>query len=184
MVVESGECEAYQPSQGEVGQYIKLLTNASLRTVYFTGDYKEAWKHFCEKHILVRAAGGLVFDDIGRFLFIYRRGSWDLPKGKSEPGESLRTTARREVREETGLQKLTLIKKLCDTYHTYPEGSSKVLKLTCWYLMHAPGRQALVPESGEGIEKVVWVEREELGNLLQSAWPSIRDVIVGADLTP
>lgn len=184
MILGSGECEAYQPSQGEVGQYIKLLNNASLSTVYFTGDYYEAWKHFCKRHIRVRAAGGLVFDDSEHFLFIYRRGSWDLPKGKSEPGESLRTTAMREVMEETGLQKLTLIKKLCNTYHTYPEGSSKVLKLTCWYLMHAPGRQALVPESGEGIEEVMWVEKEELGNLVQSAWPSIRDVALSAGIIP
>ena len=31
-----------------------------------------------------------------------RHGSWGLPKGHAEPGEDLRTTAQREVEEETG----------------------------------------------------------------------------------
>ena len=33
----------------------------------------------------------------------FARGMWDLPVGKSEPGEPITTTAVRELREETGL---------------------------------------------------------------------------------
>jgi len=33
-----------------------------------------------------------------------RYDDWSFPKGKLEPGESLKTAARREVREETGFE--------------------------------------------------------------------------------
>jgi predicted NUDIX family NTP pyrophosphohydrolase len=33
-----------------------------------------------------------------------RRAPWSIPKGKPEPGEDMETAARRETREETGLQ--------------------------------------------------------------------------------
>jgi 8-oxo-dGTP pyrophosphatase MutT (NUDIX family) len=33
-----------------------------------------------------------------------RQGTWNLPKGTPDPGETLEQTAEREVREETGLE--------------------------------------------------------------------------------
>ena len=51
------------------------------------------------------AAGGVVLRE-GKVLVVQRPryGDWSLPKGKREAGESLRETALREVREETGYQ--------------------------------------------------------------------------------
>lgn len=41
----------------------------------------------------------------GKVLIVRnRRGSWVLPGGKTKPGEKLRRTARREVREELGVE--------------------------------------------------------------------------------
>ncbi len=53
-------------------------------------------------------AGAVVVDDEGRVLLVRRanepsRGLWSIPGGRVEPGESARECARREVREETGL---------------------------------------------------------------------------------
>jgi 8-oxo-dGTP pyrophosphatase MutT (NUDIX family) len=45
------------------------------------------------------AAGGLVFNDRNELLMIYRRGFWDLPKGKLDPGERIEACAIREVQE-------------------------------------------------------------------------------------
>ena len=43
----------------------------------------------------VKAAGGLVTNKKGQILFIFRKGVWDLPKGKLDSGERLDTTALR-----------------------------------------------------------------------------------------
>ncbi len=55
----------------------------------------------------VWAAGGVVrraAADGLEILLIHRpdRRDWSLPKGKVDPGETLREAARREIREETG----------------------------------------------------------------------------------
>jgi 8-oxo-dGTP pyrophosphatase MutT (NUDIX family) len=49
-------------------------------------------------------------DDTGRVLYAFRRPDglrpdlWEHPGGKAEPGESIRETAAREVREELGVE--------------------------------------------------------------------------------
>jgi 8-oxo-dGTP pyrophosphatase MutT (NUDIX family) len=59
---------------------------------------------------LVHAAGGMVVRHDGdgelRVAIVHRplREDWSFPKGKLEPGESSEACARREVREETGLE--------------------------------------------------------------------------------
>ena len=50
--------------------------------------------------IIIEAAGGCVFNQKGQLLVIYRRNSWDLPKGKIDKGETPDIAAIREVQEE------------------------------------------------------------------------------------
>ncbi len=52
-------------------------------------------------------ASAVIVDDGGRVLLVkhtYGRCNWELPGGHTDPGESAMETARREVREETGLR--------------------------------------------------------------------------------
>ena len=58
-----------------------------------------------ERTLILVGAGGVVRDEAGRVLLIKRAdtGSWALPAGSMELGETLRECAIREVREETGL---------------------------------------------------------------------------------
>ena len=52
----------------------------------------------------VVAAGGLVTNDKNELLTMFRRGKWDLPKGKLDEEETIEACALREVREETGIE--------------------------------------------------------------------------------
>ncbi|MFG1817055.1 NUDIX domain-containing protein [Kribbella sp. NPDC049174] len=56
--------------------------------------------------LLMPGAQVLVVDDAERVLFQRSRDSrlWELPAGAAEPGESFRSTAARELLEETGLE--------------------------------------------------------------------------------
>ncbi len=57
--------------------------------------------------------GALVYDPAGRLLLVRRahepaRGTWSLPGGRSEPGETSTEAVVREVLEETGLDVVPL----------------------------------------------------------------------------
>ncbi|SFL11359.1 ADP-ribose pyrophosphatase YjhB, NUDIX family [Paenibacillus sp. 1_12] len=52
-------------------------------------------------------AAAVIRDSEGRILLVkhsYGKNNWELPGGKSEKNESAQETAKREVREETGLE--------------------------------------------------------------------------------
>ena len=135
---------------------------------------------FMKDYRLVKAAGGVVTDDDARVLLIFRKGKWDLPKGKVEDNEPLELCANREVVEETGLSELTLRTPLAVTYHIYTEKGKDFLKETHWFLFDAPGKQQLQPQTEEGISKVEWVKREDLKEHTDNTYLLIKDVLGAA----
>lgn len=103
-----------------------------------------------------------MIDQSGNGLFIFKRGYWDLPKGKIDEGETQEVAAIREVEEETGVSNVKLIKRLCKTRHTYKTPSGKrAIKLTYWFLMSTQ-HQDLIPQVEEDIEKVEWIQPKSL----------------------
>ena len=134
-------------------------------------------KAFFKKFILLEAAGGLVSNDGHELLLIFRRGKWDLPKGKLEDGENLEECAVREVEEETGLKNVTVTAPLLVTYHTYHEGTKFILKESHWYQMKATGKQELTPQKEEDIHEIKWVEKNSLGTYLLNTFASVKDVL-------
>ncbi|MGZ3822721.1 MAG: NUDIX domain-containing protein, partial [Mucilaginibacter sp.] len=82
-------------------------------------DTKEYLKRVIKSISLIEAAGGMVENKKGEYLFIYRNDKWDLPKGKIEKGEGKREGAIREVEEECGIMVSGIGKRICKTYHTY-----------------------------------------------------------------
>lgn len=89
---------------------------------------------------------------------IFRRGVWDLPKGKIDPGETPAECALREVAEETGAEGLVILRGAGMTLHTYKENSQTIIKTTWWFIMSTKSDE-FVPEAREQIEKVEWVPR-------------------------
>lgn len=142
-----------------------------------TGE--EAWKRWQNQFLRLDAAGGLVLDDKQRFLGIFRLGRWDLPKGKTEEGESMEETALREVSEECGITGLSLEKHLQDTWHIYPYKDRFVLKRTQWFLMHWDGSGELLPQEEEGIEDLRWFSSEERDTFLSNTYASVGEVVRG-----
>ena len=125
--------------------------------VVFDLDVEKIWADFQKIYELVSAAGGAVFNAEGKVLLIHRRGSWDLPKGKMDDGETTEQTAIREVQEECGLKQITLGPHLLDTWHTYEHKGKRVLKTTHWYMMQTTDNE-LVPQTEEDIEQAVWAD--------------------------
>jgi len=109
-------------------------------------------------------------------LMMFRKKKWDIPKGKIEKDESIKTGAVREVEEETGVKVLQVIKKLGKTYHTYKLKDKWVLKETHWYLMEGDSNSELIPQKEEGIEKVGWFKKKEIKQNLKNSYLSIKDV--------
>jgi 8-oxo-dGTP pyrophosphatase MutT (NUDIX family) len=139
-------------------------------------DVKSTWKLFGSVFKKKKAAGGLVINDKNEFLFIKRKGLWDLPKGHIEKGEKTRDTAVREVSEECGITNLNIDYKITKTYHTYWLKGRMILKPCTWYLMHYNGSEPLIPQEKEGITDVFWVKANELQDYCKNSFPSIRSV--------
>lgn len=125
--------------------------------------------------IIIRAGGGLVCDEQGRFLMIFRRGHWDLPKGKFEDGETIELCALREVEEECGI-KPTLGRKLCITTHFYTLDGQSIEKQTTWFAMNAPSSSLLVPQTEEDIERCEWVASSDIERRLTDSYSTISEV--------
>lgn len=99
------------------------------------------------------------------YFLIFKRGTWDLPKGRFDNDSDAVKTALREISEETGLDKnqLTIKGKLVSTWHTTRHRKTKYMKKTHWFLVHYKGNDADVsPQIEEGIIECRWVHLPDL----------------------
>ena len=152
--------------------------------ILYHTDLEALKKAVFKKFTIIHAAGGLVSDPSGAMLFIFRRGRWDLPKGKLDPGEPLDKCALREVKEETGLQQVELGGPLLVTYHTYDEDGKHILKETHWFKMQAAAGQNVQPQTEEQITEIKWVKRNEAGKYMNNSFALIKDILNAAEPQP
>ena len=136
-------------------------------------DLKKLWKDFKTLFKKIKAAGGVVFNEKKEILVMFRRGFWDLPKGKIDKGETKKQAAVREVEEETGITNIKLGKKICRTLHTYQLKEKRILKYSYWYKMTAP-KTKLIPQTEEDIEKCEWMEK---GDFIENCQPVYQKII-------
>jgi len=124
---------------------------------------------------VIKAAGGVVVKG-DKWLFMYRRKKWDLPKGKLDKGENSKKAAVREIEEETGVKALVR-DKICTTWHTYTMNNNRILKRTKWYLFDCLDDSAMTPQAEEQIEKLEWYSPVEAKSILINSFSSIRYVV-------
>ncbi len=130
----------------------------------------------------IDAGGGIVMNEKEELLLIFRRGKWDLPKGKCDEGEQIDQCALREVSEETGLQNITLLDKFGDSYHLYAQNNQQIIKHTTWFKMKSSSEEKLKPQKEENIIEARWVSSSELAPLLNKSYEAIRDVMRQANI--
>ncbi|MFI5185208.1 MAG: NUDIX hydrolase [Chitinophagales bacterium] len=148
--------------------------------IFYHPDLEKLKNGFQKKFTLIQAAGGLVRNDENKILMIFRRGKWDLPKGKLDKGEKTEDCALREVEEETGLKNTKLDSPLTVTYHTYHEGTKYILKESHWFTMTVSGEQKLIPQVEEDIFDIKWVEQNDINLYLLKSFPLISDIMASA----
>ena len=141
-------------------------------------DAKAFLKTVAKSVTLIEAAGGLVKNENRDYLFIYRNNKWDLPKGKIEKEEKIKTAAVREVEEECGIKVNKLGSKICKTYHVYIYRGEVVLKKTHWFNMQCKGQTKLIPQKEEGITDVRWFKKKHVEPIVENTFQSIMDVLL------
>jgi 8-oxo-dGTP pyrophosphatase MutT (NUDIX family) len=95
-------------------------------------------------------------------------GTWALPKGNLDPGETPAETAVREVLEETGVHG-RLVEKLGDVKYTYTRrDGTRVFKIVSFYLLQAGrGRLgAIADEMRIEVADARWLPLEDAPRLL------------------
>ncbi|MGH2764034.1 MAG: NUDIX hydrolase [Thermoleophilaceae bacterium] len=81
-----------------------------------------------------------------------------LPKGHPDPGEPSDVAARREVREEAGLE-TELVEKLGDIRYWYARDGERVMKIVSFFLLRY--RSGSVADHDHEVEEALWIPLEE-----------------------
>lgn len=98
----------------------------------------------------------------------HQGGLWEFPGGKVESGETVRQALQRELREELGLEVIS-VRDLVDIQHDYPD---KSVHLDVWWVDQFRGE----PQGREG-QPICWVGAERLGEF---AFPAANQPIIDA----
>ena len=177
-------CIVYLWSEGDNLETIVSDFNQdeNKKALFFVAeDVETLFSEFKNQFKFIEAAGGLVFNQNNEILAIHRLGKWDLPKGKVEYGETVKEAAIREVEEECGITNLQIGQELQSTYHTYWMNNKWMLKRSYWFKMNYSGKEELVPQTEENIEKVCWIPSKQLKGFKANTYASILEVIKELD---
>ncbi len=182
--------EAIELAKAFGGDSSSRFVNGVLGTVYkeLGEPQKEDSKNKNKKNnnppesiIEDKLAGAVVYRlEGGKIMFAFVHdvfGFWTLSKGRIEEGEDLKTGAKREIKEEMGLD--------IDIEHELGENSyiasdperGRVKKIVFYFLGQATEKELKLSDSG-GLDGVDWFEAKEVINL--KMYDDIRPIIIKA----
>ena len=170
------DSKTYLLSSISIKEIIKKLKIHDEVFLYYP-DKKKLLKEFKEKLVTIKASGGIVTNKKNQILFIYRKGKWDLPKGKMEKNESKKESALREVIEETGVKKLKIINFFYTTFHLIKVKREYFLKETHWYTMKTKYEGKLKPQKSEGIISAKWKTFDEALEIKKKTFRNIAIIL-------
>jgi 8-oxo-dGTP pyrophosphatase MutT (NUDIX family) len=170
------QIDSQQFDFGSFYQRIKADGNP-VQYVLQTPNAKRFFKTIKNSTTTIKAAGGVVRNEENRYLFIFRKGKWDLPKGKLDEGEKPKKAAVREVEEECGIRVTKLGDKMANTYHIYEEADQLILKKTNWYKMYAEDQPHLQPQLEEDITRAEWLSTADFPMVKTNTYPLIADLM-------
>ncbi|MGE5223879.1 MAG: NUDIX hydrolase [Omnitrophica WOR_2 bacterium] len=116
------------------------------------GYIQELRRRVGNQPLIMVGAGVLIFNRQDEMLLLRRtdNGCWGIPGGAMEPGERIEETARRETREETGLEvgELLLFNIFSgpDLYYRYPNGAEVFNVSVVYVTRDVRGKIAIDPE--------------------------------------
>jgi 8-oxo-dGTP pyrophosphatase MutT (NUDIX family) len=111
-------------------------------------------REFSAGGVVVRRMRGRAFVAVVRV----RDDVLALPKGHPDQGESAAEAARREVREETGLE-AELVEKLDDIRYWYARGGERVMKIVSFFLFRY--RAGSIEDHDHEVQEALWIPLEE-----------------------
>lgn len=138
-------------------------------------NYDLVIKDFKSIFVPELASGGVIQNNKNEVLFIYRRGKWDLPKGKMENSEHPLDTAVREIEEEVGLKNLDVLGQISDSWHSYrTKKGRRVLKKTRWFAFAENKTGSIQLQAEEDIVAYQWIDPELF---LRSGLPTYQSIL-------
>ncbi|MEO6190361.1 MAG: NUDIX domain-containing protein [Saprospiraceae bacterium] len=154
----------YKGQQKSLFQYLDTLENSSRFSsiVLYAADVKDLFMDLKSLLDYIQAAGGVIENANNEILMIFRRGMWDLPKGKLDKEERYEDAAIRECTEEVGLRSLNLISKIGHSFHFYRDKKNlRCLKKTKWYHIKNEVEEIVIPQKEEDIEIAQWMNPKD-----------------------
>ncbi len=162
-------------------EYLQKLESGEHESLALISSNEEAmFDRISSFYTPISAAGGLIENNQGEFLFIFRREKWDLPKGKMDEGETALETAIREIEEETGVKGLAFFSALPDSYHVYEAFGKKWLKTTHWFHFKTAFAGPLIPQTEEDINAIKWIWPTDLEIVKKNTYPAILEILSAA----
>ena len=160
-----------------VDDILDELNKDKIEVIIFVDEIEKVKAKLFAHFTNIAAAGGVVQNEKKELLFIFRRGKWDLPKGKLEKKETVEICAAREIEEETGVKDLVLKHKIGETYHIYEENKKQILKTSHWFYFISQGKQKTAAQTEEDIVEVKWIHTSNIKEPMANTYQNIKHIL-------